>query len=81
MNPKDGPSLMTFNLSSPAQTIKELDDIIDIIRDETGMKLKRSGMIRALILCVNESKKNIETKNIYDENSLKIALKNAITKT
>jgi hypothetical protein len=69
---------VTFNISSPNQTLDDFDKIIENIRNKTGMKLKRSGLIRTLMVCLVESEDSLNIKKIYDETTLKKAVKKAI---
>lgn len=71
-----------FSVSCQTGLITDIDKkIIEVIREKTGMKLTRSGLLQHLMQIVLEAEVELDPSGVYDDVTLQTALKEAIKKT
>jgi hypothetical protein len=71
----------TFNVSSMSGLVEEFDEkVVDVIREKTGLKTKRSNVINFLMEILLENFDGISLDDVVHNQSLKNALREALQK-
>lgn len=67
-----------FPLSCPDPVLNLTEEFINRVRLETGLKLTRSGLVQILFSILLKAERNVDVKNVYDNETLRDAILTAI---